>query len=101
MQVLPERLKEPGYSGLRSYLADDFYSLKLLQLSQKIAGLFDQYLIFRPQMIFYWEQAQTQDTPDQRWQADLWRKIIAGKEERKHGSRCKLIRIAGPYIPRV
>jgi len=56
MTILPGCLDKPAYGALRVYLSDDQAGVKLFQLSSKIADLFDQYLVFRPQMILGWEQ---------------------------------------------
>ncbi|MCB1692143.1 MAG: exodeoxyribonuclease V subunit gamma, partial [Pseudomonadales bacterium] len=43
------------------------------QLAMKIAGLFDQYLVYRPEWILAWE-AGTPKAPDH-WLGDLWRQL--------------------------
>ncbi|MBW2296785.1 MAG: exodeoxyribonuclease V subunit gamma, partial [Deltaproteobacteria bacterium] len=80
MRTLPSCLVRPGYEGLRSYFAGDSRQIKLLQLSQKIAHLFDQYLVFRPDIILEWDQGKTTTEGDQTWQADLWREVARGHE---------------------
>ena len=55
MKILPECIQLPGFEGLGRYLADDTKGMRLFQISQKISDLFDQYLVFRPDMIFRWE----------------------------------------------
>jgi len=77
MQLLPECLENPEFKSLQTYLAEDAKKLKLYQLSQKIADTFDQYLVFRPDMIFRWEAGKADH-----WQAVLWRKLTAGTEVR-------------------
>jgi len=72
MTILPGCLDKPAYGALRAYLSDDQAGVKLFQLSSKIADLFDQYLVFRPQMILGWEQGETPEDSSQHWQADLW-----------------------------
>jgi len=68
MSILPGYLSKPVYSTLKSYLADDFEGLKLFQLSTKIADLFDQYLVFRPEMILDWERGDKPSDFNQHWQ---------------------------------
>jgi len=75
MKVLPECIHLPGFESLKRYLADENTGLKLFQISKRIGDLFDQYLVFRPDMIFRWEKGK-----DNHWQANLWRKISSGKE---------------------
>ncbi|OEU64743.1 MAG: exodeoxyribonuclease V subunit gamma [Desulfobacterales bacterium PC51MH44] len=76
MKILPACIHLPGFESLKMYLVDDPKSLKLFQISQKIADLFDQYLVFRPEMIFRWEKGK-----EKHWQAQLWRKLSSGKEK--------------------
>ena len=76
MKILPACIHLPGFESLKRYLVDDPKSLKLFQISQKIADLFDQYLVFRPEMIFRWEKGK-----EKHWQAQLWRKLSSGKEK--------------------
>jgi exodeoxyribonuclease V gamma subunit len=75
MSILPGCLSKPVYSTLKSYLSDDLEGVKLFQLSNKIADLFDQYLVFRPEMILGWERGDKPADPNQHWQADLWKAI--------------------------
>jgi exodeoxyribonuclease V gamma subunit len=53
--------------------------LKRFQLAERIARLFDQYLIFRPEMMAAWERGGTAKA-DEIWQSELWRALIAGEE---------------------
>ena len=79
MKRLPDCLSRPGYEGLRNYFDGDRRQIKLLQLSQRIAHLFDQYLVFRPDIILSWDKGkQVQD--GSAWQADLWQEIASGNE---------------------
>jgi len=77
MKILPGCLRSPGFESLKSYLESDTKRLKLFQISTKIADLFDQYLVFRPDMIFKWEQGR-----EDNWQAQLWRRLLTVKEPR-------------------
>lgn len=58
-----------------------------LQLANRLAWLFDQYLLYRPDAIVNWEAgAQSQD-----WQAELWRRLLGrlspSKSRPKHIAR--------------
>ncbi|MCU0735643.1 MAG: exodeoxyribonuclease V subunit gamma, partial [Methylotetracoccus sp.] len=68
---LPARLGEPAFSPLRTYLAGDNPELKRYQLASRIADLFDQYLVFRPDLIETWDAGDEGDD----WQAELWRDL--------------------------
>jgi len=77
MRIIPDCLNLDGFENLKSYLADDNnYQLKLFQLSGKIADLFDQYLVFRPELIFEWEAGKEKKKSPHIWQARLWRKLV-------------------------
>ncbi len=78
MNVLPGCLYKSGFNSLQGYLADDRHRLKLYQLSAKIADLFDQYLVFRPEMIFQWEAGKEDQNTPYAWQAELWRQVTRG-----------------------
>lgn len=87
MHRLPEFSSRPGCEHLRRYLADDPTQLKRYQLSVKIADTFDQYLVFRPDLIFAWEAGR-----NDHWQAALWRDLAAGREHRhRAGQQRKLL----------
>lgn len=76
MRIIPDCLNLNGFENLRSFLADDSnQQLKLFQLAAKIADLFDQYLVFRPELIFQWEAQKEQKEPPHVWQARLWREL--------------------------
>ncbi len=77
MGELPARLPYPEFASLRRYLQDDATGLKCYQLSCRLADLFDQYLVFRPDMMLDWEAGQN-GPGEEAWQADLWRKIREG-----------------------
>ncbi|KFD17322.1 exodeoxyribonuclease V subunit gamma [Tatumella ptyseos] len=79
MKLLPGLLSEDTFLPLRHYLNDDEDKRKLFQLSSRIADLFDQYLVYRPDWLNLWEQQQMADGPGeaQQWQAPLWRALVA------------------------
>ena len=84
MQVLPELLEQPEFSPLKNYLADATDVRKRFQLAGQIANLFDQYLVFRPDLVLAWDQgrASTADSKaadHEAWQASLWRRLRQGK----------------------
>ncbi|MDB1123167.1 exodeoxyribonuclease V subunit gamma [Vibrio algarum] len=77
MQVLPGLLKSPDFIQLRSYLIDDADQSKLYQLSEKIADIFDGYLVYRPEWIAMWEQDKdvAELEGEQPWQKVLWQAL--------------------------
>jgi len=72
LKQLPALLNKPEFAPLKNYLGSDNDPRKLFQLSDKIARLFDQYLVFRPEMILEWDNGKTDG-----WQAMLWREVTS------------------------
>ena len=62
MKLLPSCLDSSfgssDFATLERYLGDKNDFLKLFQISEKIAGIFQQYIIFRPEMIIKWEKGK-------------------------------------------
>jgi len=71
LKLLSTCIGRPEFKSLGDYLGDSEVDLKRFQLSERIADTFDQYLLFRPEMIFSWERGQ-----DRHWQAVLWRELV-------------------------
>ena len=78
MDILPAFAKTADGVAVARYLADG-EDLKRYQLAEKIAYHFDQYLIFRPDMIHAWEKGGCliPDNAHEEWQASLWRELTA------------------------
>lgn len=98
MRLIPIFLEKENFSPLRNYLSSSPHSeqYKLYQLSSKIADLFDQYLVYRPEWIFAWEKGEDEQITDQiqkqqpnlndtlfaqiqgntKWQGELWRALV-------------------------
>lgn len=89
MTILPALLDRPAFAPLAAYLggddadpAKDPEQVRLWQLCQKVADLFDQYLVYRPDWIARWEQGEglSQElagVSGQDWQPELWRELVA------------------------
>lgn len=87
MRLLPELIEQAEFSTLAQYLADDEEQRKTDQLALKLADLFDQYQVYRADWLLLWQQqldvvtdalGQQYPLPDDcRWQAALWRAILA------------------------
>ncbi len=73
MRVLPALATLDAFEPVRHYLAGERPELKLYQLANKIAEVFDRYLAFRPRMILDWDAGKGAD-----WQAQLWRELSKG-----------------------
>lgn len=78
MALLPELLSHSDCEPLRLYLADHTQQqLQRYQLAFRIADVFDQYLVYRPDWLFDWENGNDAALqPGQRWQAVLWRALL-------------------------
>ncbi len=62
MSILPTLLEKPEFAAIEQYLSDS-QPLKLYQLAGKIADVYDQYLVYRPDWIIHWEAGHN-DLPD-------------------------------------
>jgi len=76
MDILQDAAQDPHLHTVASYL-DSGDDLKRYQLCYEIADLFDQYTLFRPEMILDWEDNTKKNPPDQTWQMTVWRQLIA------------------------
>jgi exodeoxyribonuclease V gamma subunit len=77
MRLLPELLETESFGPLRRYLADNTDDLKRFQLSEKIADTFDQYTLYRSEMLSAWEAGET-GLCGEEWQPVLWRRLAEG-----------------------
>lgn len=66
--------------GVAGYLGDDHDGRKAFYLARRIGDLFDQYLVYRPDMLLEWESAPGAD-----WQAILWTKMT--EKTRQHRAK--------------
>jgi exodeoxyribonuclease V gamma subunit len=91
MSILPTMLEQQEFAAIKQYLSDA-QPLKLYQLAGKIADVYDQYLVYRPEWILHWEAGQN-DLPDglpdssdenicasHPWQPILWRALVTASE---------------------
>jgi exodeoxyribonuclease V gamma subunit len=85
MALLPGCLQDPVFQPVAGFLRGDEPD-RLLQLASRLADLFDQYQIYRPDWLQDWaagrnvlRKAAGHDElgEDQLWQADLWRRVLA------------------------
>ncbi|MEI8233889.1 MAG: exodeoxyribonuclease V subunit gamma [Verrucomicrobiota bacterium] len=73
--LLPALLHRPEFAPVRAYV-EDGDGLKRYQLAARLAGLFDQYLVYRPQMLLEWERGgDGGEGEGVIWQAALWREL--------------------------
>ncbi len=78
MWLLQELLSFPAFAPLQLYLTDDRDKRKIYQLAGRIADIFDQYLVFRPEWLESWQQGQYTSNLDnsQQWQPLLWARLV-------------------------
>lgn len=69
--LLPRMAPQPAFAPVARYLDEDPHGLKRLQLSGRIADLFDQYAVFRPETVRDWERGEGDG-----WQPPLWRALV-------------------------
>ena len=62
----------PGLAPVLRYLRHDGTGRDLLALAARLADLFDQYAVYRPDLVLAWEHGEDDD-----WQAHLWRALMA------------------------
>lgn len=82
MSLLPKIIDDETYSPLKHYLGQDI-DLKLFQLSSRIADIYDQYLVYRPDWILGWENQQQplELTKEHEWQPKLWQALTQYNNE--------------------
>ncbi|MCP4751223.1 MAG: exodeoxyribonuclease V subunit gamma, partial [Proteobacteria bacterium] len=70
MELLPGCLDNPDFEQLKNYLVEDgkVRQVKSYQLALRIANLFDQYCMYRPEMILAWDEGRQEG-----WQSEVWR----------------------------
>ena len=83
MEILPGLLKSPHFEKVRHYLESD-NELKLFQFAHEIADLFDQYTLFRPDMILGWEADKISPPIEHKWQALLWSHLVKRLQKDKN-----------------
>nr|WP_024594363.1 exodeoxyribonuclease V subunit gamma [Pseudoalteromonas sp. TB13] len=83
--ILPTCIDEPLYLPLKTYLEGDIDGQKTFALCEKIADVYDQYLMYRPHWIATWDSGKDElddvDVTIAPWQPDLWRRIVKLSQE--------------------
>ena len=67
--ILKDLPEDPLFRDVAGYL-EDGDTVKRFQLAAQMADLFDQYLLFRPEMMREWEEVAADD-----WQGRVWKAI--------------------------
>ena len=76
MKLLPEYKQRQAFDVINNYLVQDSDCLKRLQLSERVADVFDKYSIYRPEMTLGWDKGAEGAGQSERWQAELWRGLF-------------------------
>ena len=71
-RLLGSVIQQSEFAAIAHYLREDHGGRKAYQLAGRIADLFDQYLVSRPDMLKAWESGDSRD-----WQAVLWRNLVS------------------------
>jgi exodeoxyribonuclease V gamma subunit len=89
MRRLPELARHEDFAPLAAFLAVDPSPMRRLELARRLADLFDQYQVYRPDWLDAWAAGRDRLPrvpgdpeppplpPGQRWQPALWRALLA------------------------
>ena len=66
---LPRHVTDPAFAEIRAYLKGDDLTLRL-GLAERIAYVFDQYAVYRPELVLGWQRGEGSG-----WQPLLWRAL--------------------------
>lgn len=69
--ALPELQERREFSQIRGYLAGDDDGKKRFSFAERVAHLFDQYVVYRPELVLSWVRGSGRD-----WQAELFRHLV-------------------------
>jgi exodeoxyribonuclease V gamma subunit len=91
LAVIDGCLDEPGFEDLRRHLGGgdptDERSARRYAVARRLAGLFSSYAVQRPQLVRDWGAGEDTDgagrtlDTDLRWQAELWRRLVARMDD--------------------
>jgi exodeoxyribonuclease V gamma subunit len=79
LDSLPKLIKDKNFSSIKNYLTDDTDDIRLYQLTCNMASLFDDYRIYRPDILLKWQNDVEIFRDKKRvwaWQSVLFRKLV-------------------------
>lgn len=76
--------------AVADYLGTPIDEVRRVQLARQLADVFDQYLVYRADMLARWEAGETPADNPARWQADVWR-WLTRPEHLGHSHRARLL----------
>lgn len=84
-EIIVSKESEPALKMLRLYLGESPSTMKIFGLCKKISNLFDQYMIYRPEMLEGWLEGKetfqnSRYAKYEEWQAYLWRALYAYRD---------------------
>ncbi len=97
MEIILENRDTPCFASLETYIAGDLSGRRLFQLSMKIARIFDDYQVYRPQMLLDWEKTDENirfTDPVMAWQALIWKQVAGAWPHTHVAARAELIKQA-------
>ncbi|XOD69832.1 MAG: exodeoxyribonuclease V subunit gamma [Sodalis sp. (in: enterobacteria)] len=82
MALLPRLCRQSDCAAIKEYLRDDDDKHKVYQFATRVANLFEQYLIYRPDWLIAWQHGEIIEGlgKAQYWQATLWRALLIEME---------------------
>ncbi|MCI5221444.1 MAG: exodeoxyribonuclease V subunit gamma, partial [Candidatus Electrothrix sp. AR4] len=95
-QELTLLLTDPSMREINAYLQDDFVGSKKFQLAEKITDIFDQYLVYRSEMLLEWEKGEVAEGKggENLWQAKLWQQLTNKNKNHRAALMRQFIQIA-------
>ena len=93
LEQLLRDIEGEEYILLHHYLQGDNLTQKRFQLADRLANIFDQYQLMRPEMLQAWEGGRlVTSTPHELWQRHLWLRLRSGDSTDVHrGAALKAI----------
>jgi exodeoxyribonuclease V gamma subunit len=95
IKLIEPLLDRPEFKELQIYLTGHSRGLKMYQLADKIADTFDQYTLYRGDVLEQWESGS-----DSGWQATLW-KAVAGDGTEYDGTEYHRGRLKSEFLTRL
>tara|TARA_R100001143_G_C3360893_1_gene135508 strand:- start:5485 stop:8676 length:3192 start_codon:yes stop_codon:yes gene_type:complete len=74
--ILIDESQRSQYGRIDSYIkrqAEGNIENATWQLSGQIASVFDEYIVYRPELLLGWQEGHIGKLPDEEWQAHLWK----------------------------
>ena len=80
--TLPKLLHLGEFAPVSRYLKDDPNQLKCFQLASRVADCFDNYQLYRPDMLKRWSSGHSDPTHgEETWQRLWWREVMASTDD--------------------